>query len=102
MNYKTIKCKMFHENAFCAFGKRCQFVHNGDSQENFKKLTIDYNQYWEIFSAKKPMEEGFQIENPEIEKFIEKISPINYGFKKLQVLETLRLETPNEAYLSNY
>lgn len=37
-NYKTKKCKQFHEQGFCQYGSRCQFKHIeqlNDKKENF-------------------------------------------------------------------
>jgi hypothetical protein len=36
-NYKTKVCKQFHEEGFCAYGNRCQFIHLG-IQKKMKKL----------------------------------------------------------------
>jgi Zinc finger C-x8-C-x5-C-x3-H type (and similar)/CCCH-type zinc finger len=32
-NYKTKKCKQFHEKGYCQYGNRCQFKHRDLSQE---------------------------------------------------------------------
>ena len=32
-NYKTKKCKQFHESGYCQYGNRCQFKHRDISQE---------------------------------------------------------------------
>jgi hypothetical protein len=40
-NYKTKICKQFHEEMYCTYGARCQFVHHDiiekDSQDSFNK-----------------------------------------------------------------
>jgi hypothetical protein len=32
-NYKTKKCKQFHEQGYCIYGNRCQFKHRDSSEE---------------------------------------------------------------------
>ena len=32
-NYKTKKCKQFHEKGYCQYGNRCQFRHRDLSQD---------------------------------------------------------------------
>ncbi|OMJ72859.1 hypothetical protein SteCoe_28599 [Stentor coeruleus] len=34
-NYRTKKCKQFHEQGFCQYGSRCQFIHREHSSEPF-------------------------------------------------------------------
>ena len=31
-NYKTKKCKQFHEKGYCMYGRRCQFLHTESGQ----------------------------------------------------------------------
>ncbi|OMJ81003.1 hypothetical protein SteCoe_18616 [Stentor coeruleus] len=35
INYRTKKCKQFHEQGFCQYGSRCQFIHCDLSLEPF-------------------------------------------------------------------
>ncbi|OMJ91140.1 hypothetical protein SteCoe_6404 [Stentor coeruleus] len=35
VNYRTKKCKQFHEQGFCQYGSRCQFIHREHSSEPF-------------------------------------------------------------------
>ena len=34
INYKTKKCKQFHEIGYCQYGNRCQFLHKSSSEES--------------------------------------------------------------------
>jgi hypothetical protein len=40
--YKTKLCKNFHEKGSCAYGKRCQFIHNNSKLKKIKPTKI-YN-----------------------------------------------------------
>lgn len=43
-NYKTVKCKNYHENMFCHFGSRCQFIHDPSPKETLDLNSMIQNQ----------------------------------------------------------
>lgn len=54
-NYKTKKCKQFHEKGYCQYGNRCQFLHKS---ANEKKSTPEKQEKKRlpVFSSLAPQE----------------------------------------------
>lgn len=42
-NYKTVRCRHFHERGFCQYGPRCQFLHN-DRKGQVREVKPQYTQ----------------------------------------------------------
>ena len=69
--------------------------------QNFTKLTLDYTQFWDIISMKsKNFEEEFQTED--VERLLDKISPVKYGFNKPKCFAEFRSEMSNTDSLSGF
>lgn len=47
MKYKTAKCKQFHEEGYCQFGSRCQFLHKTKGEGTQLLPKAKYSQIFE-------------------------------------------------------
>ena len=51
-NYKTKKCKQFHEKGYCQYGNRCQFLHKAESEG---KISTNHENQKEGFKKRLPV-----------------------------------------------
>jgi len=89
-NYKTIRCKQFHELGYCNYGPRCQFVHkSGDKEENPPTVSIQYKDIYEGMLSSSELNslnssQDFNFSDTSLD---EKISLESFGFRRLPIFE---------------
>lgn len=92
VNFKTVKCKQFHEECVCNYGPRCQFVHLIDTDKNFKPSMINYRTIFDgLLGSFQKEENGDGIKNMDV--FLNKTANVEgFGLSKLRVFAEMREE----------
>ena len=86
-NYKTVKCKHFHEEMFCQYGPRCQFLHSsnrcyGNSSSYAHSYTQKMRNMEKFFSSQAEALQNF-------EEFFFKRQYSSAHLKRLAVFDSL-------------
>lgn len=91
-NYKTIKCRQFHNEMYCQFGARCQFIHK-NTPKNPKRyiLHVNYRVIYQLLQLQ------FDEQKLDLQSLEELISLDLRIFKKqsLDVFASLRNQKMN-------
>lgn len=68
-NYKTVKCRQFHNEMHCDFGPRCQFIHK-NAKKNPKRyaLRVTYRVLYQLMQLRYDEQE---FEEKNIEKLFQ-------------------------------
>ena len=51
INYKTVKCRQFHEEMYCHYGPRCQFLHKPLRLQPLQRIRLSYANLLEYVSS---------------------------------------------------
>lgn len=84
--YKTVKCQQFHQEGYCHYGPRCQFLHN-ERKNRHKLKKIPYKHVTEALSI------NFQKKGENyvsLDKFLaENLNLASYSLPRLPVFASL-------------
>ena len=94
-NYKTVKCRHFHEKGFCQYGPRCQFLHN-DRKGEIRNVHMEYSQLLRIMNDAFILQTAEEAEADDISQHghIDEnlIGFEQSGIQKLQIFQRIRGE----------
>ena len=94
-NYKTVKCRAYHENMYCHFGSRCQFVHIKDGRRKKpQSLKITYQVIQN--QMERPFEYFEEQSEFEMIDYLERYLNLQeYNISELDIFKNLKKQVKN-------